>query len=87
MPVFVAWVSEEPEEELVGPWRQVVRAAPGLLLVYSDDTLSRVFHEIKWALPDGAAVFVAPVAQTPKLRGLSPGKLAWLRERSGPVRR
>ena len=82
MPVFVAWVSAEPEEELVGPWREVVRPAPGLLLVDSDDTLSRVFHEIKWALPDDAALFVAPLADVPKLRGLTPGTLSWLRARN-----
>ena len=82
MTVFVAWVSELPEPGLPGPWLEVRVAAPGLLLVESDDTLSRVFHELKWALPEDAQLFVAPVAATPKLRGLEAGTLSWLRERT-----
>jgi hypothetical protein len=50
--------------------------------VESDDTLSRVFHELKWALAEEAPLFVAPVAATPKLRGLEPGTLSWLRART-----
>ena len=70
MTVFVAWTPELPEENLPGPWREVRVAAPGLLLVESDDTLSRVFHELKWALSaEDAPLFVAPIAATPKLRG------------------
>lgn len=94
MTVYVAWTAELPEEDLPGPWTELRHAAPGLLLVESDDTLSRVFHELKWALSDeDAPLFVAPVAATPKLRGLTPGTLTWLRERTSrpkrvqPVRR
>ena len=83
MTVYVAWTSTPPEQNLPGPWTEIREAAPGLLLVESDDTLSRVFHELKWALPDeDAPLFVAPLAATPKLRGLSPGTLTWLRERT-----
>ncbi len=55
MTVYVAWVSELPEPHLPGPWTELRVAAPGLLLVESDDTLSRVFHELKWALSEDAA--------------------------------
>jgi hypothetical protein len=82
MTVYVAWVSVLPETPLPGPWVELRVAAPGLVLVESDDTLSRVFHELKWALPEDARLFVAPVAATPKLRGLEPGTLSWLRERT-----
>ena len=83
MTVYVAWTPELPEENLPGPWRELRVAAPGLLLVESDDTLSRVFHELKWALSsEDAPLFVAPVEATPKLRGLNPGTLSWLRERT-----
>ncbi|MCW2847857.1 MAG: hypothetical protein JWR90_1831 [Marmoricola sp.] len=83
MTVYVAWTPELPEEDLPGPWNEIRVAAPGLLLVESDDTLSRVFHELKWALAtEDASLFVAPLAATPKLRGLSPGTLTWLRERT-----
>ncbi len=82
MTVYVAWVSELPEAHLPGPWVELRVAAPGLLLVESDDTLSRVFHELKWALSEDAQLFVAPLAATPKLRHLEPGTLSWLRERT-----
>ena len=82
MSVYVAWTPELPEEDLPGPWTEIRVAAPGLLLVDSDDSLSRVFHELKWALAEDAPLFVAPLAATPKLRGLAPGTLSWLRERT-----
>jgi hypothetical protein len=82
--VFMAWTSETVPADLPGPWREVHVAAPGLLLVDSDDTLSRVYHELKWALETEAALLVAPVAATPKLRGVAPGTLRWLRQRTSP---
>jgi hypothetical protein len=82
MTVYVAWTQEIPEKNLPGPWTELRVAAPGLLLVESSDTLSRVFHELKWSLSEDAALFVAPLAATPKLRGLAPGTLSWLRERT-----
>jgi len=80
--VFVAWTSEPVPEALPGPWREMHVAAAGLLLVESEDTLSRVYHELKWSLPDGTSLLVAPVADTPKLKGLAPGTAIWLRERT-----
>lgn len=86
MTVFLAWTSHPlPDEEalhLAGPWREVRPVAPGLLLVESDDTLSRVYHELKWSLVDGAALMVTPVHERPKLKGLAPGTTTWLRDRT-----
>ncbi len=82
MTVYVAWTSEMPEYDLPGPWTELRVAAPGLLLVESPDTLSRVFHELKWALSEEASLFVGPLAATPKLRGVNPGTLSWLRART-----
>lgn len=83
MTVYVAWTPELLEENLPGPWVEIRVAAPGLLLVESDDTLSRVFHELKWALStEDSPLLVAPLAATPKLRGLEPGTLSWLRQRT-----
>jgi len=83
MTFFVAWTPDLPEENLPGPWTEIRVAATGLLLIESDDSLSRVFHELKWALStEDAPLFVAPLAATPKLRGLTPGTLSWLRERT-----
>lgn len=52
-----------------------------MALVESPETLSRVYHELKWSLPDGAALVVAPLAERPKLKGLPAGTTTWLRER------
>lgn len=82
MTVYVAWTPELPEENFPGPWTEIRAAAPGLLLVESNETLSRVFHELKWTLAEDTPLFVAPLAATPKLRGLEPGTLSWLRERT-----
>jgi hypothetical protein len=82
MTVYVAWAPDLPPlADLAGPWTELKLAAPGLLLVESDDTLSRVFHELKWALPQDAPLFVAPVGDRPKLRHLADGTLGWLRRR------
>ncbi len=82
MTVFVAWTSEPVPEPLPGPWRERHVAAAGLLLVESDDTLSRVYHELKWSLPEGTSLLVAPGAGVPKLKGLAPGTQTWFRERA-----
>jgi hypothetical protein len=79
--VYLAWTAADPPDDLPGPWLEVRRAAPGLLLVESDDTLSRVYHELKWSLPDDVALLVAPLADRPKLKGLAPGTQGWLRDR------
>jgi len=82
--VFVVWIADPAAAGLVaaepGPWREVVEAAPGLLFVESDDTLSRVYHEVKWLLPDGCALTAAPLAGVPKARGLASGTVSWLRD-------
>jgi hypothetical protein len=87
MTVYVAWVSELPAPHLPGPWVELRVAAPGLLLIESDETLSRVFHELKWALSEDAQLFVASLAATPKLRHVEPGTLSWLRARTTPADR
>ncbi|WP_107773944.1 hypothetical protein [Nocardioides sediminis] len=81
MSVFLAWTTEPPED-LDGPWHEARAIAPGLLLLESDETLSVVFHALKWSLPDDAALIVSPVEHTPKSRGMAAGTTAWLRERT-----
>jgi hypothetical protein len=83
MAVFMVWTDADlASADLLGPWREAVVAAPGLAFVDSDETLSRVYHEVKWSLPDGAALAVAPVADRPKAKGLEPGTNTWLRQRT-----
>jgi hypothetical protein len=81
MTVYLAWTSAAVPSALAGPWEEVCRAAPDLLLVSSTEPLSRVYHELKWGLPEGASLLVTPLAGRPKFKGLRPGTQAWLRDR------
>ncbi|MTB89177.1 hypothetical protein H9L21_10575 [Aeromicrobium senzhongii] len=84
MTVYLAWTAEEPEA-LDGPWQEARAIAPGLFLFESSETLSVVYHALKWSLPDEAALIVSPVDSTPKSRGMAPGTTTWLRERTDPA--
>ena len=84
MTAFLAWV-EQPPQDLDGPWVEARHIAPGLLALESPESLSVVYHALKWSLPDRSALIVVPVVETPKSRGMAPGTTRWLRERSrGP---
>jgi hypothetical protein len=80
MAVFLAWTSVELPPEVQGPWEELRLVGPGLALVLSATSLSVVYHELKWSLPDDAALIVVPVVERPKLKGLAPGTTSWLRE-------
>ncbi len=80
MTVFLAWTAAEVAQGTPGPWRELRHAAPGLTFVDSDDTLSRVYHELKWSLPEGTALAVVPLHEPPKAKGLAAGTQRWLRE-------
>ena len=82
--VFLAWCSADIPEGLAGPWLELRPVADGLAVVESTESLSRVYHELKWSLPDGTALVVVPMATRPKLKGLRPGTTTWLRERLPP---
>jgi len=81
--VYLAWTAVPPED-LEGPWHEAREVADGLLLLESTESLSAVYHALKWALPGEAALIVVPVPQTPKSRGMAPGTTTWLRERTTP---
>jgi hypothetical protein len=53
---------------------------PGLFMVRSERTLSRLYHAVKRQLPGGTALLVAPLAGPPKFKGMAPGALRWLRD-------
>ncbi|GGD06124.1 hypothetical protein [Nocardioides daphniae] len=87
MTVFLAWTAAPlPDDEvarLEGPWTELRVAGPGLVLVESTESLSRVYHALKWSLEDeDAALVVTPVLERPKLKGLAPGTTTWLRDRT-----
>ena len=58
--------------------------AEGLWLVRSDLTRSKLYHRIKWQLPDDTPLLAAPLEDSrdgwPKFKGLADGALKWLRE-------
>lgn len=81
MTVYLAWTAEEPES-LDGPWQEARPVAPGLFVIESSESLSVVYHSLKWSLPEEAALIVTPVDRTPKSRGMAPGTTTWLRERT-----
>lgn len=79
--VFLAWSSEPIPARTPGPWSELRALADDLTLVESTETLSRVYHELKWSLPEGAALMVSPLTSRPKLKGLPAGTTTWLRDR------
>lgn len=85
MAICVVWLEDPASVDAVvsapGPWREVVEAGPGLLLVETEDTVSRVYHEVKSLLPDACALLVAPLEHRPKARGVADGTVSWLRDR------
>lgn len=84
MTVYLAWTSEDLADlaDLEGPWHEAMLIAPGLFAVDSTESLSAVYHAIKWSLPREASLIVVPVHQTPKSRGMAAGTTTWLRERT-----
>lgn len=83
MTVYLAWTSADPTPDDLrdGPWEEVRVVAPGLLLLESTERLSPVYHQVKWSLPEGAALIVQALHERPKLKGLAPGTTTWLRDR------
>jgi hypothetical protein len=79
--VFQLWTSATDDLDPAGPWYDLHRAGHGLWFLESDESLSWVYHEAKWSLPDGSALLVTPVLARPKLKGLAAGTTAWLRDR------
>jgi hypothetical protein len=80
--VYQLWTSAPDDLDPAGPWHDLHRAGSGLWFLESEETLSRVYHEAKWSLPEGSALLVTPVLARPKLKGLVAGTTAWLRDRT-----
>jgi hypothetical protein len=67
-----------PALDLQGDGRAI---AEGLYLIHSELSQSRLYHRIKWQLPDDTPLIVATLNQAPKFKGMAKGSLKWLRER------
>ena len=57
--------------------------SPHLGLVLTDLTLSGLYHNVEWRLPNDSALFVAEVTGTPKMKGQAAGAVTWTREAVG----
>ena len=79
--MYLAWVGAPVPLDTPGPWRELRDGPPGVVLIDSDERQSRVFHELKWSLPEDTALFVTRLDTRPKLKGMPDGTLAWLRVR------
>ena len=55
----------------------------GMWLIRSELTRSKLYHRLKWQLPDDTSIMLAPLfddpAGWPKFKGMAEGALAWLR--------
>jgi hypothetical protein len=82
--VFLAFLDgQELAADEPGPWRELFELRPGLLLVDSPESRSRVYHALKAALPVDTPLLVARLEEVPKFKRMAPGALAWARDRLG----
>jgi hypothetical protein len=85
VPLYVVYF--EPEEDGAphnkGPARAFAgyKLKPGLHLVDSELTQSRLYHAIKRKLSEDAALFVGALDDAPKFKKVNAGALKWLRGR------
>ena len=83
MALFLVW---HDEESVIAPELALAldrfELRPGLSLVDSDLPLFRLYHRVKWALPPGAGLLVAPLGSAPKFKRMEEGALKWLRLRA-----
>ena len=80
--LFLVWHDEESAiapDLLLALDRFELR--PGLTLVDSELGLSPLYHRIKWSLPQGSPLLVAPLRDAPKFKLMEEGALKWIRER------
>lgn len=79
--LFLVWT--EAAESANGWPGEVFGLAPGLHLVRTSRTQSRLYHRVKHSLPPGAALLVATLQTGPKHKGLAAGALAFVRDGGG----
>jgi hypothetical protein len=80
--LYLAWEETGAVDATAeGPWEDAVVLHPGLLLLDSQASRSVVYHALKHHLPADTALLVAPLADAPKMKGMSEGSTSWLRSR------
>lgn len=83
MTLYLVWHESagEIEPELLNALDHI-ELQPGLLLVETELSRSKLYHQVKWALPKGTALLAAPLGDAPKFKGMEDGALKWVRARS-----
>ena len=77
--LYLIWHDAAESELALGEPHHAFR--PNLILARSERSRSRLYHAVKRQLPDDTALLVAPLADAPKFKGMSPGSLKWLGDR------
>ena len=81
--LYLLWIDPTAQGEAIVLNGDGHPLADGLWLVRSALDRSRLYHRIKWQLPEGTPLACAPLgddpAGWPKFKGMEPGALGWLR--------
>lgn len=80
MPAYLAYMPAGADPDTVQVEGTVIALDECLWLIESRLTRSRLYHQIKWALPVGAALLVAPLAGEPKFKAMAPGAMKATRQ-------
>ncbi|MEQ9638783.1 MAG: hypothetical protein RIM84_02075 [Alphaproteobacteria bacterium] len=81
MALYIAYVglgaATEVKLDLPDPYFELRH---DLYLIDTTLTRSRLYHQIKHLLPPDTPLLVAPLADTPKFKGMGAGALNWVRD-------
>ncbi|ERJ18542.1 hypothetical protein SSPSH_002648 [Salinisphaera shabanensis E1L3A] len=80
-PRFYLVFAESADENALMENFDAIRLREDMFIVYASMTRSEVYHAVR-DLTDPNALMAAPLAAHPKFRGLAPGALKWLKQRS-----
>ncbi len=80
--IYLAHTAADPDQVLAaGLADDLVELTPGLLAVDTDASRSKLYHGLKRLQPERAPLLVTVLADVPKLKGMTAGSTAWLRQR------
>lgn len=75
MPAYLAYFPDTADPDELEVEGAVFALDARIWLIETKLTRSRLYHQLKWRLPVGAALLVAPLADAPKFKGMAPGAL------------
>lgn len=75
MPAYLAYFPDGADLDDLEVEGAVFALDARVWLIETRLTRSRLYHQLKWSLPVGAALLVAPLADAPKFKGMAPGAM------------